>query len=606
MVDKEKLSKDFEEQIQSLAGDIYIQVEEKVSSMVTSLVASQELTNEKVELHTHYISLKESQQKTQIESEQEKKLSAQQLENAKKEQVQLNEKLVASETEIKNLKEVNGSKQSDSEVVLKEKLDEISALNIKLEAFIKQEPVTIEKIAASEKQIQELVTNKAKLEQSEATLIKSDSAKVVALDLQSRQISELQLQVNNANSELEQAQLEQSKLIATKANDLGQEKQQVIELNGKVEKLNEQIKLSEDKQKQVIESEEQHKKQTISLNEQITQLTEQLEVSAEKQKQVNESDEQHKKQAVGLNEQITQLTEQLEVSAEKQKQASTSADEQQQVTIKALNKEQDALIAIIATHKEKEFANEEALKKNNNEADNTKQQIEKLTSELVTEKQKLDEQLKQLQTLKQENSEQDKNQSVATDKVSALESANSELQMQRDSLQVEQQKSNDKLQLVAKDYQEQISKLNDKQSVEEKRFITDSQLLKDSHVALETEKQTLQAQLRELQEKVDGNEADLANKQTSADQYQENLVSLEAQLKEAKSDYNNTQQRIDNAKAKFDSDSDQARETIKYLRDENHEITTKYEQRVGELEDKLTEFRLRFEYAQRQLAKNEG
>ncbi|MCJ8320489.1 MAG: hypothetical protein MJK12_12700 [Colwellia sp.] len=571
MVDKEKLSKDFEEQIQSLAGDIYIQVEEKVSSMVTSLVASQELTNEKVELHTHYISLKESQQKTQIESEQEKKLSAQQLENAKKEQVQLNEKLVASETEIKNLKEVNGSKQSDSEVVLKEKLDEISALNIKLEAFIKQEPVTIEKIAASEKQIQELVTNKAKLEQSEATLIKSDSAKVVALDLQSRQISELQLQVNNANSELEQAQLEQSKLIATKANDLGQEKQQVIELNGKVEKLNEQIKLSEDKQKQVIESEEQHKKQTIS-----------------------------------LNEQITQLTEQLEVSAEKQKQASTSADEQQQVTIKALNKEQDALIAIIATHKEKEFANEEALKKNNNEADNTKQQIEKLTSELVTEKQKLDEQLKQLQTLKQENSEQDKNQSVATDKVSALESANSELQMQRDSLQVEQQKSNDKLQLVAKDYQEQISKLNDKQSVEEKRFITDSQLLKDSHVALETEKQTLQAQLRELQEKVDGNEADLANKQTSADQYQENLVSLEAQLKEAKSDYNNTQQRIDNAKAKFDSDSDQARETIKYLRDENHEITTKYEQRVGELEDKLTEFRLRFEYAQRQLAKNEG
>jgi len=570
MVDKDMLSKDFEEQIQSLAGDIYIQVEEKVSSMVTSLVASQELTDEKVEQHTHYISLKESQQKIQTEIEQVKSSSEQQIKNAQKEKDQLNEKLVVSAAEINNLKEVNGSKQSDSEVLLKEKLDEISALNIKLEAFIKQEPVTIDRIATAEKQIQELTENKIKLEQSATTLIKSDSAKVVALDLQSKQISELQLQVNNANSELEQLQLEQSKLLETKASDLGEEKKQITELNGKVLQLNEQLK-----------------------------------ISTEKQKQVGESEEHHKKQLVGLNDKIVQLTEQLNVSAEKQKQASDSADEQQQVKIQALNKEQDALIAIIATHKEKELANEEAIKKSSSEAGNTKQQIEKLTAELVAEKQKIDEQVKQLQTLKQENSDQGENQLVTTDKITALESANSELQKQRDSLQDEQQKSNDKLQIVAKDYQDKISKLNDKQLVDEKRFITDSQILKDSQVALENEKQTLQAQLGELQTKVDSSEADLVNKQSSADQHQEVLASLEEQLKEAKSEHDNTQQRIDNAKAKFDSDSDQARETIKYLRDENHEITTKYEQRVGELEDKLTEFRLRFEYAQRQLAKNE-
>ena len=46
-----------------------------------------------------------------------------------------------------------------------------------------------------------------------------------------------------------------------------------------------------------------------------------------------------------------------------------------------------------------------------------------------------------------------------------------------------------------------------------------------------------------------------------------------------------------------------ARETIKYLRDENSELNRKLDQQINELEDKLTEYRLRFEYAQKQLTK---
>lgn len=45
-----------------------------------------------------------------------------------------------------------------------------------------------------------------------------------------------------------------------------------------------------------------------------------------------------------------------------------------------------------------------------------------------------------------------------------------------------------------------------------------------------------------------------------------------------------------------------ARETIKYLRDENTELNLELEQ-VNTLKDKLTEYRLRFDYAQKQLTK---
>ncbi len=546
MVDKNKLSKDFEEQIQSLAGDIYIQVEEKVSSMLTIVAASHELTDEKVEQHTHYIKLKESQQATQTELEKAKVEIKQQIEDLQKEKTQLIEKLTISEVELKKLAEVNGSKHSDNEVLLKEKLDEISTLNNKLAAFIKLEPETIKRIASAEKQVQELIENKAKLEQAEALLIKSDSAKVVALDLQSKQISELHLKVETTNSELEQLQLEQSKLLEKKASNLGEEKKQITVLNEK----------------------------TAQLDQQIVQLNEQLAVEIK--------------------------------TAEEKQQKIAESDQQQQKTIQALNKEEDALIAIIASYKEKELAGEESLKQQNADAENSKKQLDTLTAELTTEKQKLAEQTSLLQTLKQENSEQDKNQLVSADKVIALELANAELQNQRDNLQEGQQKSSDKLQMVGKDYQEQISTLNDKLSSDEKRFTTDNQLLKDTLAALETEKQSMQEQLNETTSKLESSEADLVNEKSGAGQYQENLVALEEQLKEAKSEKGNTQQRIDSAKAKFDSDSDQAREMIKNLRDENHEITTKFEQRIGELEDKLTEYRLRFEYAQRQLAKNEG
>jgi hypothetical protein len=45
------------------------------------------------------------------------------------------------------------------------------------------------------------------------------------------------------------------------------------------------------------------------------------------------------------------------------------------------------------------------------------------------------------------------------------------------------------------------------------------------------------------------------------------------------------------------------RETIKYLRDENTELNLKFEQQANALKDKLSKYRLGFDYAQKQLTK---
>ena len=57
-------------------------------------------------------------------------------------------------------------------------------------------------------------------------------------------------------------------------------------------------------------------------------------------------------------------------------------------------------------------------------------------------------------------------------------------------------------------------------------------------------------------------------------------------------------------KEKQEVEYNKARETIKYLRDENLDLSTKLDQQVSELEGKLTEYRLRFEYAQKALEKS--
>jgi chromosome segregation ATPase len=567
MVNKDNISKDFEEQIQSLAGDIYVQVEEKVSTLLTSLAAKNELTDEKVEQHQHYQSLKDSQEKLKKELEQANS--------------EIREKLNQIEQENKNLSEKASSNEVSGEA-LESKQTEINLLKKQLDAFLDREHQAKDKLNDAEQKIKYLEEQQEELEKKDANLAKADKAKIIALDVQGKQISDLQLQLNNTNSELEHFQLEQNKLVETSTHDLVKERKQVTALNEKIAQLSEELHLSQDSQKQLV-----------------------------------------------------------------------NLDAQQQSAIQDLTKDHDDLIKVLNEQKEQLKTYEDQLSQHGDNHEDVQNELEQLKESLANKQKIIEEKEAQITHLKQENSEQDQLQLLQVDKLSELESLNLKLTEEREQLQQNQKESNDKLHLVAKDYQDKITQLNeqladakkvgneetdsilkaktslelekeelnqkhqalqksyqvltadvaaDKELVNKNKEVVDA--LNENLAKEQNEKQEAADKLVQLQQTIDELNAEVAAEKAAGAQDKEDIVTLKAKVEQIQNDHGNVQSRIESAKARFESDSDKARETIKYLRDENHEQTTKYEQRIGEIEDKLTEYRLRFEYAQRQLEKS--
>lgn len=98
------------------------------------------------------------------------------------------------------------------------------------------------------------------------------------------------------------------------------------------------------------------------------------------------------------------------------------------------------------------------------------------------------------------------------------------------------------------------------------------------------------------------------NQQEEIKQYQKQLTSLETQLVSSQQEQENILSRFKINRDKQEKDNEQVRETIKYLRDENNDMINEnniekaaFIKRINELELKLTEYRLKFEYAQKQL-----
>ena len=91
--------------------------------------------------------------------------------------------------------------------------------------------------------------------------------------------------------------------------------------------------------------------------------------------------------------------------------------------------------------------------------------------------------------------------------------------------------------------------------------------------------------------------------------YQQEVSVLNEQVKVAQDGQENILQRFNANRDKQEQENNKVRETIKFLRDENHQLTSEsgelkaqYTEQINDLELKLTEYRLKFEYAQKQLA----
>lgn len=125
---------------------------------------------------------------------------------------------------------------------------------------------------------------------------------------------------------------------------------------------------------------------------------------------------------------------------------------------------------------------------------------------------------------------------------------------------------------------------------------------KNEHiVSLMAEITQHQENTEQLEKKV----TELTNELTEVNQQ---LATSEDSLVKLQQEVTQHQERIESQQAKKqqqETEYAKARETIKYLRDENQELSAKYTQTVNELEQQVTEYRLRFEYAQKELAKKQ-
>ena len=187
-----------------------------------------------------------------------------------------------------------------------------------------------------------------------------------------------------------------------------------------------------------------------------------------------------------------------------------------------------------------------------------------------------------------------------------------ELQQQFSVLQKTLDTAQDKIVRIeqeCKDYQLSITKFTEKAELANKAHQDE---LKVINVAGEEAKQlqvAAQQNIIELEKTKISLEQQVTTEQQDVKLYQQEVSALTEQLKVAQDGQDNILERFNTNREKQEIENTKVRETIKFLRDENHELltaksveTTEYTDKINELEHKITEYRLKFEYAQKQLA----
>ena len=158
------------------------------------------------------------------------------------------------------------------------------------------------------------------------------------------------------------------------------------------------------------------------------------------------------------------------------------------------------------------------------------------------------------------------------------------------------------------DSQQEIKQLHKELSQIKEQQLEDRKTNDLQHQQVEA---ILQKKIYQLEIKNQELSSSLVTEQADITLYQKEVSTLKSQVELEKEGYENVLNRFNINREKQEKDNHQVRETIKYLRDENSDMITQnnrqkegFVEQINELEHKLTEYRLKFEYAQKQLAQN--
>ncbi len=528
MAEKNKIPKELDDKIQSLAGEIYVQIEEKVTSFVLEHHQDSQLTTEKIEQNPQYQALIDTINAEKLKfSELEEKLDLN-LKDYQSNTNTLEEKIKEQQQLITNNSELNEAKLTDTETVLQKKLAENSKLEESVKKLLVETEQQKEQLTQSNSTVKEQNEQLDLLRNSSSNLQKNDQAKSATLDIQNQQISDLQNQLNVALAEMELYKAEQTQHSSTNKLALTEYQQR--------EKLLKQ-------QLDNIAIDKKNDQQTIE--NQVLKLT----------------DLENNNQLMTLN--LSEQTEKVKTQQEE-----------------LLAKQQQLDIQVRQLADVEENHNKIILEKNSE------------IGELHTNKEQLETELDSRENLLKENQSKQNTQEEIL-----VELKKEHLVFQQDNAQLQQTIEQTQLQLS-----EEKSAHSDQQKLDQEQIKKIAQRLSESEEKLSNNAHVLM----QLQQSYDNVSVSFEQAKEEVNHHQLIIENLTKDLKQATDNIEQNQQRHAaqiEKRDKQESEYSKARDTIKYLRDENTELTQKLDQEVSELETKLTEYRLRFEYAQKELAK---
>jgi len=625
MTIQKKLPSDIEENIQNLAGDIYLQIEDKITALLSNYGDNIEVTREIITAHPLYLELKEQQQFHQQQASKNQQDYSAQLATLQTEKTHQQVTLAQLQEELSNAKKLNSAKLTDSELMLEDTLAERSQL-AKQVATLSQENIEQQQLLKEMGFEAESVNRQLKnLAKENESLAKNDKAKAATLAVQNQQYSALQLNFEQVSSELEYLKAEQEHELLASHEQLTHEQQQAEQLSEKMAALQAVLARQQaalDQQQETITSKNHENNDLTTKINTLAQTIAQL----EKNEQIAQQQYETHKQELSskwLNDQ--------EKNAEKLKQTS---DDNEQILkqIHVVERSKQALEnELVNVNDELSAVNKQQLQVLDT-VQTLEERVQKeqaVTANLGVEKTRLEAALAQAQQgYSREHAQQTQKITDLTKRLATIAIEHESAQQSITNLAQKSQAQTEQITLLVEQaeneqlkFQQAIDKKNQshqevveghqKYGADKAAALTELQQQADKAAQALSQQLSSQAELltaesaklTALQQLYDNTLKRLDKIEHDVSEKQQQLTAVQAELIADRSAAAKNRHLQQENKEKQEVQYNKARETIKYLRDENTELNRKLDQQVNELEDKLTEYRLRFDYAQKQLTK---
>ncbi len=426
--------------------------------------------------------------------------------------------------------------------------EQLNAVQTELTLLKKQLGEHQLKLAAEQKENSEKTEVIAQLTEKAERFAKTQD-ELAEMELQYQDSATDKKQLLESLNELQQQKKDLESQVKQVEHALNRQKEhnelQSTKLKQLIDKRNEENELNNGKYQEV---EEALKLETVKLKTENSEMQQSLEYNLELVEKQN-------KMLDELESQVTELQ---------------NDDEEKSLTIERLQQLGETL-----------SSSEDSAKKN---IEQLKAQLENLNKEIAAAKEKIDSSEKNNEILKLENDKNKKEQQLLSENLDKLQNTEINLNKNIETLEAENKKLLEQAESNVKKHEGRFNDLKKDLSEEAKQLRIDLNTAEENIALLAAEKQEFTDEIAKLKEQ--------------GAKFEKSLSEAQSLVEEQTAALDFAQGRHSSIKSRQEDDSKKARAAYEEMRTKNIELTDK----IDELEAKVTEFKLKFEYAQKQLA----